>query len=78
MKQATFEKAMSSCKISITEHGHKAVFNGKSFNAQSSEGPSDWTERMARQRALFSWALEEEDKRIGYDRYREDSKASRS
>ena len=67
MKQATFEEAMDSCEVTVIEKGHRAVFNGKSFKAESSEGPSDWTERMARQGALFTWALKERDKRDGLE-----------
>lgn len=54
--EPTFEEAMNSCKVTVIDQGHRAIFNGQGFSFQSSDGPSNWTERMARQGALFSWA----------------------
>ncbi len=57
--QEYLEKCMALCTVEEIPSGHRATFRGVSGIFQFSDGPNAWTEKMARQAALFFWALNE-------------------
>ena len=60
------EVAMAECESTPCRQGHKAMFRGFCGIAQSSNGPSAWTNEHAKKLAIFSWALDQE-RRAAYE-----------
>lgn len=55
-KPVSLEQLMAECTVRRIRHGHHAVFRKQFCTFSGKEFAADYTERMARQGAVFSYA----------------------